>query len=79
LITRKYLRIPASFTTSKRFFFQGALIIIKLYNKLNKSTFNKISYLKNWGLFKEEEEENKKQEKNKENQVLKEDNQFIII
>ena len=67
MITRKYLRIPASFITNERFFSQGALIIIKTCNRLNKSTFNKISYLKSWGLFKEEEEEDKKQEKNKEN------------
>ena len=79
LITRKYLRILISFIINKRFFSQRAFIIIKLYNRLNKSTFNKISYLKSWGLFKEEEEEDKKQEKNKENQVLEEDNQFIII
>jgi hypothetical protein len=46
LITRKYLGIPASLATSERFFSQGALIITKLYNRLNKSTFEKISCLK---------------------------------
>ena len=47
LITRKYLGIPASLVTSERFFSQSALIITKLRNRLNKSTFKKISYLKN--------------------------------
>ena len=79
LITRKYLGIPASSTASKRFFSQGALVITKLRNRLNKSTFKKISYLKSQGVFKEELEEVKKEEKISENQVSEEDNQFIII
>ena len=79
LITRKYLRILASSTASERFFSQGALIITKLRNRLNKSTFEKISCLKSWGVFKDEEEEVKREEKNKKNQDNEEDNQFIII
>jgi hypothetical protein len=51
----------------------------KLRNRLNKSTFEKISCLKNWGVFKDELEEVKKEEKKSNNQVSKEDNQFIII
>jgi len=35
----------------------------KLYNRLNKSTFEKISCLKGWGIFKDELEEVKKEEK----------------
>ena len=52
---------------SKRFFSQGTLIISKLRNRLNKSTFEIISYLKSWGLFKDELEEVKREEKKKEN------------
>ncbi|PMD60662.1 uncharacterized protein K444DRAFT_493810, partial [Hyaloscypha bicolor E] len=48
LIARKYLGIPASSVTSKRFFSQGALIMSKLRNRLNKSTFEIISCLKSW-------------------------------
>jgi hypothetical protein len=51
----------------------------KLRNRLNKSTFEKISYLKSWGIFKDELEEVKKEEKKGANQVKEEDNQFIII
>ena len=61
--TRKYLGIPASSAASKRFFSQGTLIISKLRNRLNKSTFEIISCLKSWGLFKDELEEAKKEEK----------------
>jgi hypothetical protein len=50
-------------TSSKRFFSQGALIITKLRNRLNKSTFEKISCLKSWGVFKDELEEAKKEDK----------------
>jgi hypothetical protein len=46
LITRKYLGIPASSAASECFFSQGALIITKLRNRLNKDTFEKISCLK---------------------------------
>ena len=60
-------------------FSQGALIITKLYNRLNKSTFEKISYLKSWGVFKDELEEIKKEDKLSEKQVSKEDNPFLII
>jgi hypothetical protein len=51
----------------------------KLRNRLNKSTFEKISCLKSWGIFKDELEEVKKEEEKGANQVLEEDNQFIII
>ena len=79
LIARKYLRIPASSAASERFFSQGALIITKLRNRLNKSTFEKISYLKSQGVFKDELKEVKKEEKKDKNQDSKEDNQFVII
>ena len=74
LITRKYLGIPASSVASKRFFSQGALIISKLRNRLNKSTFEIISCLKSWGLFKDELEEIKKEEKKGKKRDSKEDN-----
>ena len=51
----------------------------KLRNRLNKSTFKKISCLKSWGIFKDELEEVKKEEKKRANQVKEENNQFIII
>ena len=55
----------------------------KLRNRLNKSTFELISYLKSWGLFKDELEEakneEKKGEKKEKNKDFEEDNQFIII
>jgi hypothetical protein len=55
----------------------------KLRNRLNKSTFEMISCLKSWGLFKDELEEAKKEEKKGEKKEKKqdseEDNQFIII
>jgi hypothetical protein len=51
----------------------------KLRNRLNKSTFEKISCLKSWGIFKDELEEVKKEDKKGKNQVFEEDNQFIII
>ena len=74
LITRKYLGIPASSATSERFFSQGALVITKLRNRFNKSTFEKISCLKNWGLFKDELEEVKKEDKLSKKEVSEEDN-----
>jgi len=58
---------------SKRFFSQSALIITKLRNRLNKSTFKRIACLKSWGLFKDELEEAKKEEKKKENKKKKQD------
>ena len=79
LITRKYLRILASLAASKRFFSQGALIITKLRNRLNKDTFEKISYLKSQGVFNDEEEELKKEGLKKEIKENEEDNQFTII
>jgi hypothetical protein len=48
---------------SERFFSQGALINTKLRNRLTKATFEKIICLKNWGIFKNEEEQVKKEEK----------------
>jgi hypothetical protein len=63
-----------SSTSSKRFFSQGALIITKLRNRLNKSTFEKISCLKSWGVFIDELEIVKKEEKKEENQDFEEDN-----
>jgi hypothetical protein len=63
--------------TSKCFFSQGALINTKLRNRLNKSTFEKIIYLKSWGVFINEEEEIKREEnkdKKDKEEVSKEDN-----
>ena len=75
--------IPASLATSERFFSQGALIMSKLRNRLNKSTFEMIAYLKSWGIFKDEIKEAKKEEikeeKKEKKQDSEEDNQFIII
>ena len=84
LIARKYLGIPASSASSERFFSQGALIISKLRNRLNKDTFEKIICLKSWGVFKdeeeeEEEEEDKEKEGKKDKKTISlEDNLFII-
>ena len=79
LIARKYLGIPASSAASERFFSQGALIITKLRNRLNKDTFEKISCLNSWGVFNDEEEELKKEGLKKEIKENEEDNQFTII
>ena len=78
ILARKYLGIPASSASSKQFFSQGAFIISKLQNRLNKDTFEMIACLKSWGVFKDEIEEEKKEE-NKEKEISKEDNQFVII
>ena len=55
----------------------------KLRHRLNNSSFEIISCLKSWGLFKDELEEVKKEEKKGEKKEKKqdseEDNQFIII
>jgi hypothetical protein len=51
----------------------------KLRNRLNKSTFELISCLKSWGLFKDELEETKKEELKGEKQDSEEDNQFVIL
>jgi hypothetical protein len=48
-------------------------------NRLNKSTFELISCLKSWGLFKDELEEVKEEEKKGKKRDSEEDNQFIII
>jgi len=46
----------------------------KLRNRLNKSTFEIISCLKSWGLFKDELEEIKKEEEKGKKRDSKEDN-----
>jgi hypothetical protein len=74
-ITRNYLQIPASSASSERFFSQGALIISKLRNRLNKDTFEKIISLKSWGVFKDEKEE---EEKKHIKDLSFENNLFII-
>jgi hypothetical protein len=62
--------------SSERFFSEGALIISKLRNRLNKDTFEKIISLKSWGVFKDKEEE---EEERKHIKALSlEDNLFII-
>ena len=75
LVTRKYLGIPASSISSERFFSQGALIISKIRNRLNKDTFEKIIFLKSWGVFKDEEEEDEELGKQ---EISLEDNAFVI-
>jgi hypothetical protein len=50
----------------------------KLRNRLNKSTFEIISCLKSWGLFKDELEEVKREGKKKEKKDSKEGNLFFI-
>ena len=75
-IARNYLQIPASSASSERFFSQGALIISKLRNRLNKDTFEKIISLKSWGVFKDEEEEEEERKRIKD--LSFEDNLFII-
>jgi hypothetical protein len=74
LIARKYLQIPATSAPSERFFSNGALIINKLRNRLNKDTFEKIICLKNWGIIKSEEDEKKEVE----NEEIDKDNLFVI-
>jgi len=54
----------------ERFFLQGALIINKQRNRLNKETFESIILLKSWGILKEDKEiteEILEEEKEKEN------------
>ena len=53
---------------------QSALIISKLRNRLNKSTFEIISCLKSWGLFKDELEEIKEEEEKRKKRDSEEDN-----
>jgi hypothetical protein len=50
----------------------------KLRNRLNKSTFEIISCLKSWGLFKDELEKVKREEKKKEKKDSEEGNLFFI-
>jgi hypothetical protein len=57
LIAKKYLQIPATSAPSERFFSNGALIINKLRNRLNKDTFEKSICLKNWGVIKKKKVE----------------------
>jgi hypothetical protein len=49
--------------------------MIKLRNRLNKSTFERITCLKSWGLFKDELEEAKKEEKKGEKKEKKQDSE----
>ena len=67
-MARKYLQIPATSASSERFFSQGARIINKDRNRLNKDTFEYIICLKSWGLFREDKEE-----------VIEEDNRENIF
>ena len=60
-----------------RLFSQGALIISKVYNRLDRSTIKIISCLKSWGLFKDELEEVKREEKKKEKKDSEEGNLFL--
>ena len=46
ILARRYLAIPATSASSERFFSQGALVINKLRNRLNKDTFNIIMCLR---------------------------------
>jgi len=71
LIARKYLQIPATSAPSERYFSLSALIIHKLRNRLSKDMFLYIIALKSWGVFREEEEEDKIA-------LLPEENQFFI-
>jgi hypothetical protein len=73
LLARKYLQIPATSASSERFFSQGALVINKTRNRLNKETFEKIISLKSWGVIKEEKDKNLK---NLEENI--QDNLFMI-
>ena len=75
MIARKYLAILALSAPNKRFFSQGALIISKLRNRLNKETFGEVICLKSQGIFKDEEEELEKKEQGP---ILEEDNLFFI-
>ena len=72
LLARNYLQIPATSASSERFFSQGAKIINKDRNRLNKDTFEYIIALKSWGLF------NKKEDDLENKEVELEDNRFEI-
>ena len=71
LIARKYLQILATSAPSEQYFSLSALIIHKLRNRLSKDMFLYIIALKSWGVFREEEEEDKIA-------LLLEENQFFI-
>ena len=58
--------MPASSTSSERYFSIGALTITKLRNRLTKDTFNSIMCLKSWGILEEDKEETKEASKAKE-------------
>ncbi len=75
LLARKYLQISATSASSERLFSQGALIINKQRNRLNKDVFEYIISLKSWNIFKDEEE--KENEEEKEDEII-EKNNFII-
>jgi hypothetical protein len=64
ILARRYLAIPATSASSERFFSQGALVINKLRNRLNKDTFNIIMCLRSWGTIIEEEEKANKESNN---------------
>ena len=55
-MAKTYFRILATSANSKRFFSQGALIILKLRNRLSKETFEMLICLKSWSVFEDEEE-----------------------
>jgi hypothetical protein len=69
LLARTYLQIPATSAPLERFFSQGARIINKDRNRLNKDTFEYIIALKSWGLYinKENKEEQEEEEGLREN------------
>ena len=58
------MQIPATSVSSERFFSQGALIINKTRNRLSKTVFEKILYLKSWGVINVENEEDKEEVEN---------------
>jgi hypothetical protein len=60
----------------KDFFSQGALIINKQRNRLNKDTFEKTLCLKSWGIIKEDKEIIEDIEEKEEDKEV--DNIFII-
>jgi hypothetical protein len=74
LLARTYLQIPATSAPSERFFSQGARIINKDRNKLNKDTFEYIIALKSWGIYIEAN----KAEEYEEEGIIKENNFEII-
>jgi hypothetical protein len=75
---RTIIYSKASSAIKGKLFSQGALIISKLHNRLNKSTIKIISCLKSWGLFKDELEEVRGKGKKKEKKDSEEGNLFFI-